>query len=198
LEEFEKLGKPKIEQSLTREEAWSWVWLAYNSLHYMREEFGAHRDSSDIDEARETEFIDVFCEYLKWLGFFHAKVLISRWRVLIELYPKVRAKQFPASAEQILKNIDATKAQLKPIAAANLPRRATAARMVQVRRGIIIPIVFTATSTLTCLSLKPMLGWQPDTAMFVTNIVYSMVAASLAANFVFGLWLLLPTRGMSR
>lgn len=198
LERLEKAGSPKLTDTMLQEDAWTWVFLAYQSLHYMREEFDRHREASDLNEARETEFVDLFCEYMKWLGFFHCKALIAQWCVLCYLYPTAATRPVPPSLERMILAITATKKALATAAAANLPRRATAARVAQVRKGVFLPLLGTASATLICLSLKPLAGWRPDATILATTLAYALIAASLAANFTFGLWLIFPPAKATR
>lgn len=195
LDELKIAGHPKIDGTMRRQEALTYVFLAYKSLYYMCEELEAHVGARDLNEYRETEFIDVFCEYMKWLGFFHNKTLTAQWQVLCERYPKVRDLQLPPSIEKLRHSTNDTKKALGAIVAANLPRRATAARIAQVRKGVFLPLIGTAVAALTCLSLKPLAGWQPETSAFAMALAYDMIAASLAANFTFGLWLLSQPAG---
>ena len=177
---------------MTRKKAITWVKLAHDSLYYMREELSDHRVATDLNEARETEFIRIFCEYMKWLGFFHNKVLLARWRALRDRYPKIGARSIPPTVEKFMQGVNSTKYALEVIAATNLPRRSTASRVMQIRKGIFLPILGTAFATLICLSLKPLAGFEPEVALAATAIAYSLIAASLASNFAFGLWLLMP------
>jgi len=192
LEQLKKAGLPKIDKPMTHQKAITLVKLARYSLHYMREELSAHRLATDLNEARETEFINIFCEYMKWLGFFHNKVLLARWRTLLDRYPKMETRSFPKTVEKFMQGVDSTKHALEAIAATNLPRRSTASRVMQLRKGIFLPMFGTAFATLICLSLKPLAGLKPETALAATAIAYSAIAASLSANFTFGLWILMP------
>jgi hypothetical protein len=191
LEQLKKSGRPKIDEQITREKAITWVKLAHYSLHYMREELSDHRMATDLNEARETEFIQIFCEYMKWLGFFHNKVLLARWQTLRDRYPKIEFRSVPATVDKFVQGVNSTKDALEAIAASNLPRRSTASRVMQLRKGIVLPILGTTFATLICLSLKPLAGFEPETALAATAIAYSLIAASLASNFTFGLWLLM-------
>ncbi|MDP9057021.1 MAG: hypothetical protein M3N34_06815 [Pseudomonadota bacterium] len=192
LKSLKKQGYPNINKPMTRDKARAIVKLAHQSLHYMREEFSNHRDSTVFNEVRETEFIRIFCEYMVWLGFFHNKVLLTRWKALRERNPKIEARSITATVEKFMQGVNVTKDALEVIAATNFPRRFIAFRVMQLRRGIILPIIGTMLSTLICLSLKPLSGFQPQMAMQATTIAYSLIAASLVSNFTFGLWLLMP------
>ena len=192
LEQLKKAGRPKIDKPMTREKAITWVQLAHYSLHYMREELTDHRVATDLNEARETEFIRIFCEYMKWLGFFQNKVLLARWQTLRDRYPRIGTRSLPTTIEKFMQGVNSTTGALGVIAATNLPRRSTASRVMQLRKGIFLPILGTAFTTLICLSLKPLAGIAPEKALAATAIAYSLIAASLASNFVLGLWLLMP------
>jgi hypothetical protein len=183
---------PKIDKPMTQQKAIAWVRLAQYSLHYMREELSAHRLATDLNEARETEFISIFCEYMKWLGFFHNKVVLTRWRALRDRYPKLETRSLYKVVEKFMHGVDTTRYALEAIAATNLPRRSTASRVMQLRKGIFLPMFGTAFATLICLSLKPLAGFKPEMALTATAIAYSLIAASLTVNFTFGLWLLTP------
>lgn len=169
--------------------------LAAHSLHYMMEEFRIHRNFAGTNELRETMFIDLFCEYLKWIGFLERKLLISRWVHLAQRHAKVRTMPLAPSIAKTLEEIGTTQQALEEVSSSNRPRLSTSGRIAQVRKGVFLPLLCTAFTTLSCLSLKPLMQWDEGMAFFTTNLTYSFVAASLALNFSFGLWLLLRPTG---
>jgi hypothetical protein len=143
-------------KELSQRDAWLIVRLALDSEHYMLEELRDHRDANTTDERTQTGFVHLMCDYLIWQAYFHAKLMQSRIINARHRRQDSVAQLLRAWYDKNIRGISNVKQQAFEFRAANLPRREVAERILQVRRGTIIPLMATAVVLIVYLCIQPL------------------------------------------
>lgn len=193
LEDFIRMRHKFIDipPSLIAADAISVVYLAHNSIHYMTEELRRHHDELTQDERHLTIFINHITKYLIWMTYFHIKFLECRF---------IRASR-SHSLERITKNVETRvigmikfRDDVMKLRNANIPRRAIAERVHQIKLGTLLPVSGTSAAILSYVCLVPIAYGLYDFryAQILCGIAYVLASMSIGLNVTFGLWLLLP------